>query len=180
VAKKPRAKPSPRRPSSRSGGGKRSPPPTVYKGTSKRVIDYLKKHPTATVAQARGHKPAEHKTRKERARAAGRLDENQRAAIKRYAKITAPLNDGGPDPDELYQAMLAEFDGPGGWERFQQAKRGADHHAKLKRHRHRVRRHDKAGKLVTLEMEPYQRVWPGMEAFAAELGIPVEWIYYHR
>jgi hypothetical protein len=177
VARKPRPKSSPRRPGTRRGDGSKRAP-TVYTGTSKRVIAYLEKHPHATVAQARGHKPDEHRTRKERARAAGKLDENQRNAIRRYAKQQAVPARMNTDSGELYRAMLERFERPGGWREFEGIKARVASAAKGRRRRHRVRRLDKAGNVVTLEMAPYQRVWEDFEDYAERHDIPEGWIYY--
>ena len=162
--------------SGKGGGSRRSP--TVYTGSSKRVIDYLAKHPHATVAQARGHKPAEHATRKERARAAGKLDENQRAAIKRFATKQASARRMGADPGDLYRQMVERFDRPGGYARFERARGGVGVNEKKRRRRNRVRRLDKSGRMVRLEMKA-EPVWDDMEDFADDLDVPVEWLYYH-
>jgi len=79
VAKKPRSKRA-------SGRGK---PPPAESAHARRVRLYLEKHPGASRAQARGHKPAEHATRKAKARREKRLTENERAAIRRYVRAQA-------------------------------------------------------------------------------------------
>lgn len=79
MAKKPRSKRA-------SGRGK---PPPAESAHARRVRLYLEKHPGATRAQARGHKPAEHATRAKKARREKRLTENERAAIRRYVRAQA-------------------------------------------------------------------------------------------
>jgi hypothetical protein len=179
VARKPRSKTATRRSGSRSGGGKRSPPPARETAHQRRIRLYLEKHPGATKAQARGHKPAEHRTRKERARLAGKFDENQRASVKRFAGRQFKRNRDGPDPDELYRLMLEKYQSkPRGWQRFEIDKGQVARHAKMRRHRNRVRSVDKAGKVKTIEMAP-ERVWEDFEDYAEEHDIPEEWLWYH-
>ena len=87
MAKKPRSKRA-------SGRGK---PPPAESAHARRVRLYLEKHPGASRAQARGHKPAEHATRKAKARREKRLTENERAAIRRYVRAQAKAGRIGDD-----------------------------------------------------------------------------------
>lgn len=98
MARKPRSTKT-RRPS--GGGGRR----TAETAHQRRVRLYLEKHPGASKAQARGHKPKEHATRERRAKAAGRLTEAERAAIRRFAKRQARRMDA--DPSEVAAEMIA-------------------------------------------------------------------------
>lgn len=166
-----------KRPRSKSATGRGRPPPAET-AHARRIRLYLEKHPGATKAQARGHKPAEHATRKERARAAGRLDENQRATVRRFAHRQARRNDGGPEGSDVARDMLARFDRAGGWRDFERIKKAVTRHAGMRRRRHRVRSVDKAGKVATIETTP-DRVWNDMEDFADDLDVPDEWLYYH-
>lgn len=65
---------------------------------------FLEKNPGATKAQARGHKPKEHATRERRAKAAGRLTEKERAAVRRFARRQAKRMDA--DADDVAEQML--------------------------------------------------------------------------
>jgi hypothetical protein len=164
-----------KRPRSKSATGRGRPPPAET-AHARRIRLYLEKHPGATKAQARGHKPAEHATRKERARAAGRLDENQRATIKRFAKLQASRKNS--DSGELYRAMVERFDRKGGYRDFERIKAEVARHAGMKRGRNRVRSLDKSGKTVTIE-HAAERVWDDFEDFAERYDVPEEWLYYH-
>lgn len=176
--KAPAKKTATRRPS-RGGGTSRAKPATTYTGSSKRVRDYLAKHPGATVAQARGHKPDEHRTRAARARAAGRLTESERASLKKFARRQARRNEGGPDGDALYKAMLERFNRKGGAAAFGRIKASVERHAKIRRRRHRVSKVGKGGKTVRVELAPYKSLWGDMDDFADRYDVPVEWLYYH-
>ena len=116
MAKKPRSKRA-------SGRGK---PPPAESAHARRVRLYLEKHPGATKAQARGHKPAEHATRAKRAREEKRLTENERAAIRRYARAQAKRS--GADAGELYGDMIdwTRREGGKGYKDFERMRRFRD------------------------------------------------------
>jgi hypothetical protein len=181
MARKPRSKTA-SRPRSRSTGGGRSS--AVLTKHGERLEKFKAKHgitgelTAEQRRQARGHKPAEHATRKERARAAGRLDENQRASVRRFAHRQARRNAGGPDGSDVARDMLDRFDRAGGNRDFERIKKAVARYAGMRRRRHRVRSVDKAGKVATIETSP-DRVWDGMENFGDDLDVPVEWLYYH-
>jgi hypothetical protein len=171
VARKPRSKTATRR-SSRGGGSSRSP--TVYTGTSKRVIDFLAKNPYATVAQARGHKPDEHRTREQRARKEKRLTERQRAAIRRNSYITAKQMDG--DPDEEYRRLVAwaQREGYRAFEAMEKERRY------LAKHRSGVKVRVRKG-VATLhgDLDQQGKNFARMDRFVTRYNVPEpKWLYY--
>jgi hypothetical protein len=96
--------------SSGRGGGRRGSAKPAETAHAKRIRLYLERHPGATKAQARGHKPAEHKTRKERAQKLGKLTENERATIKRFALRQSKRDRGGSVEDNYRVLMMVAND----------------------------------------------------------------------
>ena len=177
-----------RRPTSRpksgggSGGGPRSRPPPAETAHARRIRLYLEKHPGATKAQARGHKPAEHQTRKQRAQLAGRLTEGERATVKRLAKQQARRNRGGPDDGEVYRSMLAwaQREGGGG---FADVRALQAQIARLHRRGAsdvRVRRYKDGTVTLVGDTARQAQNLDEMDDFASLYDVPdTAWLYYH-
>lgn len=169
MARKP-SKTRSRRPA--RGGG--PPRESAYE---RRIRLYIEKHPGASRAQARGHRPSEHETRRKRAEAEGRLTERERAAIRRFARRNARRREGA-DPDEIYSDMLAwaRERGFGAFDamRSQVAdleKRGAS--------RVRIRMRGKVAHFEGNVAAQAANV-ATMEGFATRHGVSdIQWLYYH-
>jgi hypothetical protein len=177
-----KAKTATRRSGSRPGGARRGSAKPAETAHAKRVRLYLEKHPGATKAEARGHKPAEHATRKERARQAGRLTENERAAIKRYAARQAKR--AGRDPDAAYRAMLAwaSRDGGRGFRDFNRLRAERDRLAKRGPTDVRMKRLKDGSVEMVGDTAGRDRNVDAMQGFAEDYELPDDaawWLWYH-
>jgi hypothetical protein len=186
VARKP-SRPSTRRASKGSGGKPRSrPAPTPRRGTVKpvetayqrRIRQYLEAHPGATRREARGHRPAEHATREQRARERGKLTERERAAVKRFAIRNARRRPGS-DPDEIY-ADLIDWTSARGFETFDRLRSQVNDLAKNPS-RVRVRLNRKTGQAeIVGDLNARSRNMGLMESFVSRHDVPdIEWLFYH-
>lgn len=165
MAKKPRAK------SAAGGRGKRPPAESAH---ARRIRLYLEKHPGATRAQARGHKPAEHATRKERARREKRLTENERAAIRRYARAQAKRS--GEDASDLYADMVA-WAQPRGFRAFDRMHRLRDRLSKRPSNL-RIRMRDGTAELEG-DLAQRDRNIDDMDDFIDKYDVPdSRWLWY--
>jgi hypothetical protein len=137
--------------------------------------------------RARGHKVeiregvkvSEHVTRRERAEHAGRVTEQQSAAIRRFADKQAKRQDIGLDRDEVYRDLkqLADVHGFAAFERVRDATKRLS-----RRRRVRVERWKRRDlKVVQFEGEIRARgaARAEMEAIAAAYGIDWRLLYYH-
>jgi hypothetical protein len=170
VAKKPRRKAA-------AGRGKR--PPAGETAHAKRIRLYQQKHPGASRAQARGHKPAEHATRKERARAEKRLTENERAAIRRYARAQAKR--AGRDADDFYRDMVAwtQREGGGRFKDFERMRRLRDRLAVKGPSDVRIRIRQGTAELIG-DTRAQERNIADMDDFLDDYDVPdPEWLWYH-
>lgn len=177
MARKPRSKTATRRPT-RSGGGKSRAGETAHE---RRVRQYLEKHPGATKAQARGHKPKEHATRERRAKEAGRLTERERAAIKRFATKNAKRR--GLNPGDVYDDM-ASWAQAKGFKNFDALRSQVTQLGRRKSQRYRVRRRKlKSGRYSTTisgDLGALQDNLDAMDEAFDDLEIPDrEWLWYH-
>ena len=164
----------PRRKTAAAGRGKA---PAGESAHARRIRLYLEKHPGATRAQARGHKPAEHATRKERAKREKRLTENERAAIRRYARAQGRRS--GQDADDLYRGMVGWAQDKG-FKRFEQMRRLRDRLAVKGPSDVRVKvRRDGTAELIG-DTRAQERKIADMDDFMESHDVPdVEWLWYH-
>lgn len=173
-----KSKTATRRPARAGGGRDRGarPAPAAETAHARRIRLYLEKHPGATKREARGHRPAEHATREQRAKREKRLTEKERAAIRRYTRKQAKR--GGRDPDELYRATVE-------WAR----ERGFKVFDRLKATRDRLRKNGASGVRMRIrkgvaemigDTRKQQRNVALMEDFADAYDVPdVALLYYH-
>jgi hypothetical protein len=170
VARKPRSKRSRRRP-----GG--SPPAETPH--ARRIRQYLEKHPGATKAEARGHRPGEHRTREERARALRRLTEKERAAIMRYARANARRT--GRQVQETYRDMVdwAQREEGDGFKDFDRMRKLRDRLTKRGPTDVRIRMRKGVATLVG-DTRGQARNLEAMDEFLEDYDVPdIEWLYYH-
>jgi hypothetical protein len=185
VAKKPR-KPAPKsaskprtRSSSKGSSGRGRKAAPIETAHAKRVRRYLEKHPGATKREARGHRPDEHRTRRERATKLGRLTETERATIKRFARRQAKR--GGVDAEATYRDMVrwASREEGAGYGGFVKLKAAVER--LRKRGKTNIRAVTKNG-VTTLVGDTRRRSGniDIMEAFTQANDIPdAFWLYYH-
>lgn len=179
MARKPRSKTATRRGSSSRRGSARAGE-TAHQ---RRIREYLRKHPGATKAEARGHKEGkrEHVERERRAKREGRLTEKQRAAIKRFATKQAQRK--GVDVSDVYPTMT-EWAQAKGYGSFERLRDGVTKMRRDKRSRYRVRRRKlKSGKYSTTisgDIGAYEGNVALMDELFDDLDLPDhDWLYYH-